>query len=252
VLVLNPVDGKAAYPILREAQRWNVPVISLDHKLVSMPVRGHIAVNEVGLGEEAARYVVGQIGYKGHVFILEGPVGVESLRNIAIGIYGILDEYPDEIRVSSRPLELSFRGSTPEQLADAAFDLTDRMLKNYAGNIQAIIAVDSTLAVGAVRGVQLHGLTDQVITVGIGAGEEACRQIILKQHDAEVDLMPYERGLEALKASMDALKALPFAEDAKIPNGEVLTETKFGPSRIITSANSLVLERMWPNLFIQK
>ena len=35
-LILNPVDGKAAYPILREARRWHVPVISLDRMLVNM------------------------------------------------------------------------------------------------------------------------------------------------------------------------------------------------------------------------
>jgi ABC-type sugar transport system substrate-binding protein len=242
-LLLNPVDGNAAYPILREALRWNVPIISLERMLVSMQVRGHIAVNEVALGEEAARYAVERIGYIGNVLILEGPFGVESLRNVAIGIYRILDQYPDAIRVFSLTSTLS---------ADAALDLTNRMLKNYAGNIQAIIAVDSTLAVGAVRGVALYGLTDQIITVGVGAGEEACRQIMLKQHDAEVDLMPYERGLEALTATMDALKGLPFSEDVEIPNGEVLTKTKFGPIRLITYANHRVLERMWPKLFIPK
>ncbi len=241
VLILNPVDGNAAYPILREALRWNVPIISLDRLLVSMQVRGHIAVNEVGLGEEAARYAVERVGYKGNVLILEGPFGVESLRNVAIGIYRILDQYPDAIRVFSLTSTLS---------ADAALDLTNRMLKNYAGNIQAIIAVDSTLSVGAVRGVALYGLTDQIITVGVGAGEEACRQIMLKQHDAEVDLMPYERGLEALTAAMDALKGLPFSEDVETPNGEVPTKTKFGPVRLITYANHRVLERMWPKLFI--
>jgi ABC-type sugar transport system substrate-binding protein len=243
VLILNPVDQKAAYPILREAGRWHVPVISLDRMLVSMPVRGHIVVNAIEVGEEAARHAVVQIGYKGNVLVLEGAVGSEALRNISIGIYRVLDQYPDTIRVFSRTLALK---------ADAAFDYTNRMLTNYAGNIQAIIAVNSTLAAGAVRGVQLHGLADQIITVGVGAGEEACRQILLKQHDAEVDLMPYERGFEALKAAIDALHDRPFAYDHKLPNGEIFTKTKFGPIRLITPANSLELERMWPDLFAKQ
>ena len=241
-LILKPVDGSAAYPILLEARRWSVPVISLDNMLASMPVRGHIAVNEVKLGEEAARYAVAQIGHKGNVLLLEGSAGTESLRNIAIGVYRVLDRYPDAIHVFARPSALT---------AKAAFDYTNRMLKNYAGNIQAIISVDSTLAVGAVHGVQLHELVDRVITVGVGAGEEACRQIMSKQHDAEVDLMPYERGVTAFKAAINALNDESFAYDAQLPNGEISTKTKYGPVRLITSANLVEIKRMWPSLFIQ-
>ncbi len=239
-LIIKPVDPKAAYPILREARRWNVPVISLDQMLPSMPVQGHVTVNETLLGEKAAQYALEQIGYKGNVLVLEAPVKIESMRKIAIGVHGVLDQYADKIQVISRMSALD---------ANAAFDVTGRMLKDYAGNIQAVIAADSTLALGAVQGVQLHGLADKIVTVGVGAGEKACRQIILKQHDAEVDLMPYERGLETLKAAVSALNEDDFSYDAQLPNGEILTKTKFGPIRLITTANHLLLERMWPRLF---
>ena len=239
-LIIKPVDAKAAYPILREARRWNVPVISLDQMLVSMPVHGHVAVNETRLGEKAAQFALEQIGYQGNVLVLEAPVKIESMRKIAIGVHRVLDQYENEIQVISRTSALE---------ASAAFDVTGRILKDYAGNIQAVIAVDSILALGSVQGVQLHGLADQIVTVGVGAGEKACHQIILKQHDAEVDLMPYERGLVALKAAVSALNGDSFSYDAELSNGEILTRTKFGPMRLITSANHLLLERMWPNLF---
>lgn len=239
-LIIKPVDPKAAYPILREARRWNVPVISLDQMLPSMPVHGHVTVDETRLGEKAAQYALEQIGYKGNILVLEAPVKIESMRKIAIGVHRVLDQYEGKIQVISRTSALD---------ANAAFDVTGRMLKDYAGNIQAVIAVDSTLALGAVQGVQLHGLADKIVTVGVGAGEKACRQIILKQHDAEVDLMPYERGLEALKVAVAALNGDDFSYDAQLSNGEILTRTKFGPIRLITTANHLLLERMWPSLF---
>ena len=243
VLIFKAVGGKNAYPILREAERRNVPVITLDRLLASMSVRGHIAVDETGLGEAAAQYAIEEIGYKGNVLVLEEVTGAEALRNISLGIYRVLDRYSDEIRVHSRVSPLD---------AGAALGLTDRVLKNYAGNIQAIIAVDSTLAVGAVRGVQLHELADQIITVGVGAGEEACRQIMSKQHDAEVDMMPYQRGQEVLKAALDALNNRPFAFDVELRNGRILTKTKFGGSRLITPANYSAVRQMWPNLFEDK
>ena len=243
VLILKPVGGKSAYSILKEAERRNVPVITLDRLLVGIKVRGHIAVDETGLGEAAAQYAIKEIRYKGNVLVLEESTGAESFRNIALGIYRALDPYADQIRVHSRASRLN-----PE----AALDLTDRILKNYAGNIQAIIAVDSTLAIGAVRGVQLHELTDQIITVGVGADEEACRQIMFKQHDAEVDTIPYQRGQAVLKAVSDALTDRPFVFDVELSNGRVLTKTKFGAIRLITPANYSVVGRMWPNLFEDK
>ena len=243
VLIFKAVDRKRAYPILKEADSRNVPVITLDQLLVSINVRGHIAVDETGLGEAAAQYAIERIGYKGNVLVLEESTGAESFRNISLGIYTVLDQYSDKIRVHSRTSTLD---------AGVALGLTDRVLKNYAGNIQAVIAADSTLAVGAVRGVQLHELTDQIITVGIGAGEEACRQIMSKQHDAEVDTMPYQRGQEMLQAALDAVNNRPFSFDAELPNGRVFTKTKFGAIRLITPANHSVVRRMWPNLFEEK
>ena len=243
VLILKPVGGKSAYSILKEAERRNVPVITLDRLLVGIKVRGHIAIDETGLGEAAAEYALEKIGYKGNVLVLEEATGVESFRNIALGIYRALDQYADQIRVHSRASRLQ---------PDAALDLTDRILKNYAGNIQAVIAVDSTLAVGAVRGARLHELADQIVTVGVGAGEEACRRIMSKQHDAEVDTIPYQRGQAVLKAVSDALNDRPFAFDVELSNGRVLTKTKFGAIRLITPASYSVVRRMWPNLFEDK
>ena len=243
VLILKPVGGKNIYPILKEAERRTVPVITLDQVLVSINVRGHIAVDETGLGAAAAQYAIKAIGSAGNVLVLEESTGAESFRNISLGIYRALDQYSDKIRVHSHASPLD---------AGVALDLTDRVLKNYAGNIQAIIAVDSTLAVGAVRGVQLHELADQIVTVGVGAGEDACREIMFKQHDAEVDTNPYQRGQAVLKAALDALNNRPFSFDVELSNGRILTKTKFSTIRLITPANYSVVGRMWPNLFTEK
>ena len=240
VLIFKAVDQKHAYLILKEADRRDIPVITLDRLLTSINVQGHIAIDETGLGEAAAQYAIEQIGYKGNVLILEESTGIESFRNISLGIYRVLDRHSDQIRARSRAAPLD---------PDVALDLTDRVLKNYAGNIQAIIAVDSTLAVGAVRGAQLHELADQITTVGVGAGEEACRLIMFKQHDAEVDTMPYQRGQAVLQAALDTLNNRPFPFDVELANNRVSTKTKFGPRRLITPANYSVARRMWPNLF---
>ena len=159
-LIIKSVDPKAAYPILREARRWNVPVISLDQIACQYAgARTRNGQRKHASEEKAAQYALDQIGHRGNVLVLEAPVKIESMRKIAIGIHRVLDRYEDKIQVISRTSALE---------ANTAFDITGRMLKDYAGNIQAVIAVDSTIALGAVQGVQLHGLADQIVTVGIG------------------------------------------------------------------------------------
>ena len=85
VLILKPVGGKNAYSILKEAERRNVPVITLDRLLGSINVRGHITVNETGLGEAAAQYALEAIGYKGNVLVLEESTGAEVLSECFVG-----------------------------------------------------------------------------------------------------------------------------------------------------------------------
>ena len=85
VLIFKPVGGKNAYSILKEAERRNVPVITLDRLLVSINVRGHIAVDETGLGEAAAQYAIEEIGYKGNVLVLEESTGGRSLSEYRVG-----------------------------------------------------------------------------------------------------------------------------------------------------------------------
>ena len=50
VLIFKAIDGQRAYPILKEAERRNVPIITLDQPLTSIKVRGHIAIDETRLG----------------------------------------------------------------------------------------------------------------------------------------------------------------------------------------------------------
>ena len=234
VLILSTVDSRSAYAILREAKSPDrprpVPVITLDTMLGSSQIRGHLAINEIRLGEIAAKYAVEQVEGRGNILVLEGPLGSPSFRQLTIGIYRILDQYRT-IRVLSK----SSLANTNEGRR-----LTSQIIRDYAQNVQAVICVNSDLVVGAVESVNLYGMAEQIVTVGIGASRVATALIISGQHDAEVDLQPYERVKMALKLALDTYYDKPIKTDQN--------QTQFGPSRIITAANYTDLEKMWPNL----
>ena len=241
VLILKPLAPNSAYTIVSKAKNRNppVPVISLDQMITGVSTYGHIDINEISLGEQAAKYLINQIKGKGKVLVLEGPIGIPSLRNISIGVYNVLYAHK-QIHIHNRASLLN------EQSASST---TDQVLRDYAKNIQAILAVDSRLAVGAIQAVQLHKMTDLILTIGVGASKEACKLIIENQHDAEVDLQPEQRGEEAFNAAMKAIKQKPFDFDQQLQNGKIMTKTKFASSRIITKSNYTLVKKMWPDLF---
>ena len=240
-LILKPLAPKLAYSIIREAASQDppVPVISLEQMITGISTYAHITVNEISLGEQAAKYIIDKTNGKGKVLVLEGPIGIPSLRNISIGVYNVLYGY-DQIHIHTRVSPLN------QQSAASA---TDQVLRHYAKNIQAILAVDSCLSVGAIQAAKLHGMTDLILTVGVGANQAACQLIIDGFHDAEVDLQPAKRGEEAFKAAMRALEQKPFNFDQQLQNGGIMTKAKFAPSRMITKSNYKLVKKMWPDLF---
>ena len=268
VLIIKPVSFKI-YPILRETRRWKVPVISLDRLPTDVPVTGHIKVNETDLGRKAAENVVEilKLWYplkkptdKWNVIVLEDASGSQKLRRVVRGIYEVLDQYQQEIQVVSSP---QVSGT------DAAFDTVSATIGKYAGNIQAVIASDSELVVGAVRAVKINNLiynpgwnTDPgkrrgfayvekkgIVTAGVGAGKEACRLIFKGEHVIEVDEMPYQRALTALEAALDVLEKREFPSDGLIFIGVGKVKVKYSPIRVVTKDNIREMEQMWADIF---
>ncbi len=267
-LILNPVDVKI-YRIIREARRRKVPVITLDKLPADMLVNGHIMVNARELGRAAAKQAIEvlQLWYPldnpndtWNIIVLEGPLGNRKLRGAMLGIYEVLDQYQAFVRVVSSPKLSSI---------DTAFDSVNTTLVKYAGNIQAVIACRSDLIVGAIRAVKAHGLccepgwhTDPekrkgfayvrrkgIVTIGVGASEEACKLIFKGEHLIEVDEMPYQRALTAMEVALDIINTKTFQSDGTIPIGRGEVKVKYSPIRVITKDNIRQMEQTWPNIF---
>ena len=239
VLVLNSIDPRSAHSILRETKRKSVPVLTLDEPIRNDQIVGHFSINQSRLGEIAAAYVVQKLKDeslvdKSNVLVLEGPLGSPVFRQLKIGIYRILDQYP-QVHILSKYSKAD--KSSGRQLAS-------QTLRDYAQNVQAIICVNSGLAVGAVEGVNLYDMAEKIITIGIGAERSAINLIIAGQHDAEVDLQSYERGQMILQSAIDIYNDQPFQADQE--------KTQFAPSRIITTSNYTILEKIWPDLHSEK
>lgn len=241
VLVLDCPDPRELEYSVRETHRKSIPVVILDCPLPrNLHVEASIKVNQFEAGKMAADYVAKKLNGEGNVILLEGPRDDETARQIALGMYSVLEQY-DSIRIVAAEQH-------PGWDAKLAADTARSTLRKYADNIQAILAGSSQLAMGAVQAVRERRLADKVITAGIGADLNACKAIIGGTHDVEVDMMPYERGLAALSVAVDVAKGVDFDYDQEMGEHDPKIKVKFGPLRLITRENVSVMELAWPEL----
>ncbi|MFC1712724.1 substrate-binding domain-containing protein [Candidatus Poribacteria bacterium] len=241
VLVLNFSVPRSLELAVRNTHRKGIPVVILDcPPPQNLHVEAYIKVNDFDAGKMAAEYVVKELGGKGNVIVLEGPRNDDIARQITLGMYSVLEQH-ESIRIVASERH-------PNWDEDLAADTVRATLKKYAGNVQAVLAGDSRLASGAVRAVSEHRLIDTIVTAGIGADLAACKAIIAGKHSAEVDRMPYGRGLEALNLATAIAKDEDFPYDAELREDEPKIKVRFGPLQLITRENVSVMNDTWPEL----
>ena len=177
---------------------------------------------------------------RGNVIVLEGPRNDEISRQVTLGMYSVLEQYESIRIVASEPHQ-----DWDEKLAA---DTVRTILEKYAGNVQAVLAGNSQLAMGAAKTVSELRLADSVVTAGIGADLAACSAIITGTHDAEVDRDSYRRGLEALILAKTVAEGKDFAYDAEVGADTPKIKLRYSPLRLITKENVSVMNRTWPEL----
>jgi len=262
-LILHPADVNRSTLAIKKIRNRGIPVVTLDKLPQNINLDWHIKVSRRELGRQAAESAIEvlKIWYprkeeekKWNMLVLEGVPTNRMLRDIAVGIYEILDQYQDDIQILSS-LQLAS--------ADSAFETVNTILGKYAGNVQSIIACRSELAEGAVRAVRAHGLTYEpnikiigfenaekgIITVGVGASKAACELILDGEHVIEIDRMPYERAVLALDTALGMLKKQKLKADCTIYNGRMKVKVKLGQTRRITKYNIRLMGKMWSELF---
>jgi len=241
VLILNNSDTRDLESDVRETHRKGIPIVMLDClPPENLHVEAYITVNQFDAGKMAADYVVRKIDGAGKVIVLEGPGDDETSRQITLGIYSILEKH-ESIKVVTDERH-------PGWDKELAADTVRSTLKKYAGNVQAVIAGSSQLAMGAAQAVREYGLADRITTAGIGADLEACKAIIAGAHDAEVDRMPYGRSVEALNLAIAVAKDEEFEYHEEMGEADPKIKVRYGPLRLITERNVSAMKSVWPEL----
>ncbi len=167
-LIVNPVDEAGIVPAIEEANKANVPVITIDRAAAGGDVAIHVGFDNYKAGYDAGEYCAKQMDNKGNVAQLEGQAGTSVARERAQGFNDAIAKYSDMKVVFDKPTDWD---------TTKAMAATEDMLSANP-DVKCIWAHADAVIMGAVQALDKAGKLDQVITIGMGmygGGPEAIK-----------------------------------------------------------------------------
>lgn len=208
-IVAASITNTNLIPAIAKANEKGIPwiVVSEDQDQATLDQNKAYVTAKVRLsfydeGVAVGQYIADQLGGKGEVAIVEGMAGTSATRDRIQGIQDVFAKYPDIKIVSSQPADW---------MREKAHDVTAAMLQANP-NINAIAALNDTMALGAAVAVEQAGKKGQIIVTGDDGTPEAYEAIKNGSLSATVDgvawQIAYYSVYAAVKAVVDQAKTL--------------------------------------------
>ena len=193
-IILNPTDGEYLVSAVEDAIKEGIPVITLSSDLNIQVGQTYCGSPNITGGELIAKYVCDRLGGKGNIAILKGPLNHYATIKRYTGILNVLKGYP-EIRTV-------FCESGNWQREQGMY-LMQTWLSTDA-HIDAVISENDAMMLGALAAIEDAGRSDEIITVGLDAIDEALSAI----KDGKLDATCFQDSIGQANAAIDlAVKA---------------------------------------------
>jgi len=240
VVILQPVDPSAGPRLVRRLAQANIKVIALDTLPANSPLDGFIAPDHVRTGELQSRYLLNIARSRStpvKTVILQGDKNDQSSREITLSVLENLKDQPQVqvVLVKDHP------GGDPK-MATATLE---QALISTGNQIDAVLTTDSRMTAAVVEMLKNRGLSRRIITIGVGAGQQASRELAAGDHDSEVDVMPELIAQYAFDAAVGLATTGHWQYDKQVKNGDFDVPARVTPVRLVTSSESYLLEQRW-------
>lgn len=171
-LVVVPVDTSGMGPITEAAQNAGVPLVYVNRN----PYPGeeelpegvyYVGAAEIEAGIMQAEYAAAELGETGGVAILMGILGNEGALQRTKGVNDTIDGYANMEVLAEE---------TGEWQRDQAISLTENWILTYGDKLNAILANNDEMALGALQAIESTGRED-IIVMGVDATPDALEAI---------------------------------------------------------------------------
>lgn len=172
VLVVVPVDQFAAAKIVEAANDKNIPVISYDRLILNCKLDFYVSTDNVEIGELQAKYLT-TIKPEGNYVLIGGARSDHNSQFLYLGQMNELSPL-----VEKGDVKVVMNTFTEFWGQEEGYAITSGFLKNKANTVDAIIAGNDAIALGAIQALQESGLAGQVLVVGMDADLQNLQEIV--------------------------------------------------------------------------
>lgn len=187
-LVILPVAGPEAAPLVQRANAENVPVIDFNTLIPSDDVAAVVSRDNVEAAATIAKKALEDTGLKGNWMIINGDAANSVSRDVKTGFHQVIDQY-----VEDGTMKLVSEQYAEDFSPDAARAQVEDTLTKHGNDIQGILVAADETAVGALAALEAEGLAGKVWIGAQNGIEAACRAILEGKYNVSV-FTNYDQG----------------------------------------------------------
>lgn len=219
-LVVVPVDTSAMGAITKSAQDAGIPLVYVNRNPfgeAEVPEDVYyVGSQEIIAGELQMEFVGEKLGGKGNIAILMGILSNEGAVKRTEGVESIISSKFPNIKILA--------SETGNWQRDQGLTITENWLTAYGNDLNAIVANNDEMALGALKAAQNAG-RDDIIVVGVDAIPDALSSVEEGGMAGTVLQDAVGQGKGALEAAHKALK------------GEQIESITWVPFKLVTIDN---------------
>lgn len=197
-IVVAAVDSDAILPAMDMCEKAGIPLVGLNMLFNTDKPYYYVGPNDVLAGELEMQHAIDKIGGKGNIVILEGPIGQSAQLQRLEGNQNVLDKYKGKVDVLAQ--------QTANWSREEALTMVENWLQTFSGKIDAIVAHNDEMALGAIQALEAQNLTGKIVVTGVDAILDGCNAV----KDGTMLGTVYQdagfEGSEAIQKAFDVLE----------------------------------------------
>jgi len=208
-IVIVMVDTTAPGPIVNVCKEAGIPLIAVNRNFEGADV--FVGSNEIMAGELQMEYVLEKLNRKGNVAILQGTPGFESAFKRTQGNEKHLKDNPD--------MKIVFKDSGLWDRAKG-MEIVENWLES-GEQIDAILANNDEMAIGAIRALTAANKNDQVLVGGVDGTIDALKYVKEGTLGVTVFQNPFAQGNSGIESAVKMARGEKVTDYVEVPFEQV-------------------------------
>jgi D-xylose transport system substrate-binding protein len=215
VLVIIPHNGEAMAPIVEQAHKAGVKVLSYDRLITKSDVDYYISFDNIKVGEMQAEAIV-KLVPKGNYFLMGGSPTDNNAKMFRAGQMKVLKPLIDQ-----GDIKVVGDQWAKDWLPEEALKIMENGLTANNNKIDAVVASNDSTAGGAIQALAAQGLAGKVPISGQDAELAACQRIVEGQQTMTVYKPIKNLATAAADLAVKMGKGETLKADGVVNNGKI-------------------------------